>query len=104
MLRTIEHIVDEIQCDRESGYSSEESNINSVLPNEIFIHYILKYLDLKGLYSALFTCKKWNNHVRSYFSTKGDSYVFAIFIADLLNIILHYSEVVASKLHFGNWW
>ena len=73
MLRMIEHIVDEIQCDRESGYSSEKSNINSVLPNEIFIHYILKYLDLKGLYSALFTCKKWNNHVRSYFSTKGDS-------------------------------
>ena len=75
MLRTKELIVGEIQCDGESGYSSEESKINSVLPNEIFIHCILKYLDLKGLDKASRTCKKWNNHVRSYFSTKGDSYM-----------------------------
>ena len=72
MLRIKEHI-DEIQCDRESGYSSEENNINSVLPNEIFIHCILKYLDLKGLFNFSLTCKKWNNHVHSYFVTKGDS-------------------------------
>ena len=71
MLRIKEHI-DEIQCDRESGYSSEENNINSVLPNEIFIHCILKYLDLKGLDKASRTCKKWNNLVHTYFETNGN--------------------------------
>ena len=76
MSGTKQNVHKEIQYHRKSSNASEnlERNINDVLPNEIFIHCILKYLDLKGLYSALFTCKKWNNHVRSYFSTKGDSH------------------------------
>ena len=61
-------IVQIIQFDRKL-----ESNINDLLPKEIFIHYILKYLDLKGLFNFSLTCKKWNNHVHSYFVTKGDS-------------------------------
>ena len=61
--------------DGESVESNQnlESNINIVLPIEI-IHCIYKYLDFKGLHSALLTCKKWNKNVTSYFTRKGDSF------------------------------
>ena len=68
MSDTKKYIDKKIQYDRKY-----ESNINSALPKEIFINYILKHLDLKGLYSFSLTCKKWNKYVHSYFVTKGDS-------------------------------
>ena len=68
MSKIKQFIVQKFQFDRKL-----ESNINDLLPKEIFIHYILKYLDLKGLFNFSLTCKKWNNHVHSYFVTKGDS-------------------------------
>ena len=70
MSGTKKHIDKEIQYDREL-----ESNINSILPKEIFIYSILKHLDLKGLYSFSLTCKKWSEYVSSYFETKGDFFI-----------------------------
>lgn len=71
MFVTKQNIHKEIQNDRKSSENLEE-NINSVLPNEIFIHFILKHLDSKGLHYASLTCKKWNNLVRTYFETNGN--------------------------------
>ena len=74
--------------DGESVESNQnlESNINIVLPIEI-IHCIYKYLDFKGLHSALLTCKKWNNNVTSYFTRKGDSFLKTIILCILKHIL-----------------
>ena len=73
MFVTKQHFHKEIQHDGRSSNSKEkERNMNSVLPNEIFIHCILKHLDLEGLDKASRTCKKWNNLVHTYFETNGN--------------------------------
>ena len=74
MFVTKQHFHKEIQHDGKSSNSSEnlERNINSVLPNEIFIQFILRHLDLEGLHNASQTCKKWNNLVHTYFETNGN--------------------------------
>ena len=74
MSGTKQNVHKEIQYHRKSNNASEnlERNINDVLPNEIFIHCILKHLDFKGLDSVSLTCKKWNNFVHSYFLWKGN--------------------------------
>ena len=74
MFGTKHDIHEEIQNVKKSNNSIDdlERNINSVLPNEIFVPCILKHLDLKGLYNTSLTCKKWNNLVCSYFATNGN--------------------------------
>ena len=56
------------------GSENFENNINGILPPELFIHCIFKYLDLQALHSALLTCKKWKTQVLIYLETKGTYY------------------------------
>ena len=61
------------------GYPASENfenNINGILPPELFIHCIFKYLDLQGLHCALLTCKQWKTKVLIYLETKGTYLIF----------------------------
>ena len=56
------------------------TNINGILPPELFIHNIFKYLNLQELHSALLTCKKWHNYILAYLETKGIFYLYNCFL------------------------